>query len=202
MGRLAYYQNDADLARRYGEECLSIAQELGDDWLIAYALHLLGLAAHLMADYAKAGAYYEQSLALRERLGELVVAGAVRRLAGLVALRQGDYARAHRLWIEGLNHTRELGNHYYAGLAMTNFACLAAAQGEWERAVRFAGAGESLLATADTVPIPLYQVAVTEALDAARAALAEEAYAAARAEGRAMTLEQAVTYALDVPPPA
>jgi len=37
---------------------------------------------------------------------------------------------------------------------------------------------------------------------AARAALGEEAFAAAWAEGRAMTLEQAIAYALEEEPPA
>src|SRR5262249_32752834 len=56
---------------------------------------------------------------------------------------------------------------------------LAAAQGQWERAVRLSGAAETLLASTHTVPIPLYDTALSEALDAARSALSDTEYATA-----------------------
>jgi hypothetical protein len=94
-----------------------------------------------------------------------------------------------------------LGNRWHVGSAITNFACLAAAQGQWERAARLAGAAEALLAATNTLPIPLYEAALAEALEATRRVLSESTYEVAQAEGRAMTPDEAIAYALEAPAP-
>ena len=73
---------------------------------------------------------------------------------------------------------------------------MSACQGQPERAARLLGAAEVLQGSIDySLPLPDqtdYQDVVTNT----RAALGDATFAAAWAEGRAMTLEQAIEYAL------
>src|SRR5436853_427788 len=76
------------------------------------------------------------------------------------------------------------------------FGQLAAAEHQPARAARLMGAAEALH-EALHIPVPYCSRADHDrAVAAARAALGEEAFAAAWAEGRAMTLEQAIAFAL------
>jgi non-specific serine/threonine protein kinase len=80
------------------------------------------------------------------------------------------------------------------GLSMplASFAHVAAAHGEAARAVRL-GAAATVLAESYRAPlIPLFQTLLSEGLAVARQALGEEAYAAAWAHARAMTLDEAL----------
>jgi hypothetical protein len=79
---------------------------------------------------------------------------------------------------------------------LEGLAAVAAAQAQPERAARLFGAAEALR-TAVGAPRPHAERAEHERhFAAARAALGEEAFAAAWGAGRAMPLEAAVSYAL------
>ncbi len=65
------------------------------------------------------------------------------------------------------------------------------------RAARLCGAADALHDLSRFSLSPAERVERDRALAAARAALGEEAFAAVYAEGQAMTMEQAVEYALD-----
>ncbi len=90
------------------------------------------------------------------------------------------------------------------GVAMTveGLAGIAAARGRGERALHLAGAAHALRLAAEMPAHPDEQARLDGWLAAARQALRAEAQATAWAEGQAMSLEQAITYALDVAPEA
>jgi hypothetical protein len=65
-----------------------------------------------------------------------------------------------------------------------------------ERAIRLLGAGEAFCETLGARPPVAIREEYERTVSEARAALGEAAFAAAWAEGRAMSLDQAVEYAL------
>jgi hypothetical protein len=98
---------------------------------------------------------------------------------------------------EGLTTYRELGSKGGIAQLLEALSELALAEGKPERTARLCGAAEALR---DILCLPLGPVDRAEYernVAAARAALGKEAFVAAWAEGRAMTLEQAVAYALN-----
>ena len=108
---------------------------------------------------------------MRRALGSApTYAAAVGNWLGHIAVAQGDYAAARAHYAASLAARQEVG-FFTVGLALTlsGFANLAAAQGRCARAARLA---------------------------ACRRAIGDDAFAAAGAEGEAMTTEQAVAYAL------
>jgi non-specific serine/threonine protein kinase len=115
---------------------------------------------------------------------------------GRVARSRGDFAAARAHQIEALAVWQAAGMQSGVALSLEALASLVTAQQQAERAARLFGATEALQA--------LFQLEPADRADhdqdvaAVRAALGEAACAAAWAEGRAMSLEQAIEYALDV----
>jgi len=197
LGRVAYFGGDAATASALGERSLVAAHEARDDWLIAWALHLLGLAAHIAADYHTARVRYEEALAIRQRLGFQEGIGICQHLLAMIAYREGDHAAALALTRNSVFALREVRAYWTIHNSLAVFATLAAALRQPQRAVRLAGATAAFGESVNVLPIPLAEEMLVEALAAAHRELGDADYATAWVEGRAMTLEQAITYALD-----
>jgi predicted ATPase/DNA-binding CsgD family transcriptional regulator len=198
LGRVAYFENDPTSTRSLARESLLIAEELGDAWLIAYALHLLGIAAYIEGDFATSRGYYERSLAMRREIGYREGIAVLLGLLGIVAVREREFARAHALFSEALSTMRGLLSEWGLSVNVAMFAGLAGAQGQLIDAVRLAGASAVLRQSWQTPLIPLIESVVDEGLARARQVLEPATYAAAWAEGQAMSLEQSLTAALAV----
>jgi hypothetical protein len=80
--------------------------------------------------------------------------------------------------------------------SLEGLACISAAEGEAERAARLFGAAEALREAVGYQHTPEEDPWRGPYLASARSRLGEEAREEALAEGRAMTLERAIAYAL------
>ena len=195
LGRVAYFEDDPATARTLGQESLELAEALGDRWLIAWAHHLLGLAAHITADYPAAQAAYERSLAIRREVGHQMGAGILIQLMGMLAHRQRDFASARALYLESAETFREMNSHWQLSQVLALFASLAALQHQPERAARLVGATETATEWSRTQPIPLTEQLFREGYDLARQALGDARFTTAVADGRAMSLDEALAEA-------
>jgi hypothetical protein len=81
--------------------------------------------------------------------------------------------------------------------SLERFSALAAAQNQAERAARLFGAAAGLRESMGMPLSPSEQKDQNRDVEAIRAVLGEEAFAAAWLQGRAMKQEQAVRYALE-----
>jgi hypothetical protein len=152
--------------------------------------------AHYQGDPAAARPLYEAALALRQETGDPDTAWTFSCL-GSLAYNEGDYAAAGPHFVRSLALFREGGERYGVVLTLQYCAGLAAAQGRERRAVLLLGALHALSEPLG-MSLPLIERAHHERIVAAgRAALGEEGFAAAWAEGEAMSLEQAAQYALE-----
>ncbi len=184
------------MAHSYYEESLAIHRELGDKKGTASSLLSLGVESHKNKNYAAARALFEESLALKRELGDnLGIAIALVNM-GPLACAQNDYAAARTFLLECLMLLRTLGAKRVICYALEGCAELARSQQQMERAVRLWGAAESLREAIGSPLPPNEREEHKRALAAVREALDEKAFTAASAAGRAMTLEQAIEYAL------
>jgi predicted ATPase len=205
LGRVAYFENDAATARALARDSLAVAEGVGDKWLIAHALHLQGLAAYLVDDYTTAGVYFERSLVIRRELGDQEGIGILLALLGLVAIREGDLTEALGRYREALGIMRTLGGPWNVAILLAGYARIAAGIGRPRRAVRLGAAATALRDSYQTPLIPLAESVLAEGLALGGQALGKVVYARAWAEGRALSLDEAVAEALEVevaPPPA
>jgi non-specific serine/threonine protein kinase len=197
LGRVAYFEFDAVEARKLGELSLAIAEQLADRWLIGWAVHLLGLAAYLADDYPSAHEYYDRALAIRRELGHLEGIVIVLHLKGMLFERSGDLPAAQALYRESLRVVRELNSAWLLSTVLPHFVSLAA-QHEPARAARIGGAVTLMSESAHTLPIPITQALFNEGAQLAKRKLGDAAFAAAWAEGRALSLDAAIAQALAV----
>ena len=126
-----------------------------------------------------------------------------RRLPAVDGLLSYEAAGLSNLYTEGLELAAETGDRANAAYCPEGLATLIAARDEPERATRLFGASEALL---EAVGAPLYAHAQDRALyDSAveelRSRLGEGVFEAVWAEGRTMSPERAIGYALETPEP-
>ena len=189
-------QGDHEREEALLSEALALFRALGDRQSIAVALDWLGLGALRRGHREQAAAWHEEALALFRALGDRH--GIVTSLTNLgsVALARGDHARAAALLEEGLLLARDIGARDELTGVLECLAWVAAARGQPHRAAQIGGAAEVLLHALGVPLIPEQQAGHDQAVQAMRAALGDEALAAAWASGQALSLEEAVALAL------
>ena len=203
LGKVAYFEGDFAAAGAIVEEGLAIyrAQDIKDG--LYDTLNLAGDLAQATGDYQRAAEHYTESLAVaRDTLGIRHHADMLRRL-GSVAWHTGDQARALALYRESLVLYRDSDQSSQIGVILIDLAGIILSSGHApERAqlvVRLLGAGTGILDSMESSLEPADRTDYERALATTRAQLNEAVFAAAWAEGRAMTLEQAIAYALEEP---
>jgi non-specific serine/threonine protein kinase len=124
-------------------------------------------------------------------------------LAGLafVARARGDQARSEALWREALGVTSEYEDHWVLPRAIAGVAGVAVLAGHYGRAARLFGVEAGLREASGSRDMPFWRSIVELDVTTTRAALGDQAFSVAWAEGRAMTLEQAVAYGLSMADP-
>jgi len=155
-------------------------------------LRQLGLIAWHQGNLAQAEAYTQEALALARELGDKSLIATTLQNLGYFASLQGDLKQAGACYREGLSLAQEIGNEVQMCWPLVGLASVAAAEGQPVRAARLFGAAETRL----DVKVLMNNIEHAEyerVVQSARAQLGEKAFAAAWAEGRAMTPEQILT---------
>ena len=116
-----------------------------------------------------------------------------------IARADGDLERARRLLGEGLIFSAEIGDGTNVSYYLEGLSSISASEGDPERAARLWGAAEAILEKIEVITYPhaADRSLNEEQLAAARESLDERAWEEAWTEGRAMTTEEAVAYALE-----
>jgi non-specific serine/threonine protein kinase len=189
-------QGDHERAKKLFQESLPLCRKLGGARPLNMCLNNLGYLLLIEGDYERGEALNEEAVALLR--GHRHIGGLQYPLdnLGWATLLQGDHERARSYYEQSLVLCKELGDKMIASESLEGLACIAADRGETERAARLFGAGEGLREALGFHHVPFFEALREPYLAAARSRLEEEAWKAEWAEGRAMTLEEAVKYAL------
>ena len=204
LGMLFQLRGDDQRAGTLLEESMALSRELGDASLIMWCLFFQGTLAYTGGHSERASELWEESL-IRFRAEEQSwgIANALAHLA-MPALDQGDDGRASAYLRESLVLLLELGERWQTIHTLEVCARLAAgrerrleeAQVGGMVAARLFGAAEALRETLRAPILAFQRQSYVRGVATVRAQLDEAMFAAAWAEGRAMTLEQAIAYAL------
>ncbi len=139
----------------------------------------------------------EESLELRRQLGNKWGIGVSLGILGWVAMREEKWDRATARLGESLEVRREIGDQSGCAWCLERLAAVAMAQGQTEKAARLFGAGAALRASIRSVIDPADQPAYDSKISSLRRGLGKERFTAVWEEGGALTLEDAVAYALE-----
>ena len=197
QGDLALDTGEHELAAAAYEESLSLARESGDLWSVAARLSDLGSLAHDRGDYERAYSLFNQHLAMRQDVGDhRGIAWSLASL-GWVACDQGDYERGRALYHQSMLLHRQLGHQWGPIVCLEGLARLEATIGGSRRSPVLFGAAEAGRQMSGQALGRVEREAHEKLVAGARAALGEEVFQEAWAEGSAMSLEQAVEFALE-----
>jgi len=197
LATLTHEQGDSQRATELYEESIDLFRERGAKLGLAWGLNNLGLVLYSLGDLGRAAKLTEEGVALLRELG----AGADTAIGlcnlGWMALLQNDLGRAADLYEESLLLAWDIGLNPVVLPTLEGYGCVAGAQGEAQRAARLWGAAQSLQ-EAKGIPRDTDWLEEADAcISAVRSGMGEQAWEEALAEGRAMTLEEAVSYALE-----
>jgi predicted ATPase/class 3 adenylate cyclase len=198
LGLVAQSQGDYAAARTLLEESLALYQDVNDTANVAVVLGNLAINAYDQCDFAEARSRLEESLALLRGLQNRLHIAITLHNLGEVASHLGEYAEACSYFRESLLLRQELGDRSGPAFSLVGLGMVAVHQNDYERAARLFGAAE---AGREAVGIPLPvsgRASYEKAVATLRANLDREAFETAWAQGRAMRLEQAIAFALDI----
>jgi tetratricopeptide (TPR) repeat protein len=200
LGELARDDGHYDRAMTLFQEALTFARESGDSWLIASRLIYMGSLAVRQGQYGSAAALLEEALAMKRAVADEADIPHMLNLLGWAARGLCDLERARRLCSEGLRGSQALGAVWGSAESFEQLARLDAGAGRPERAARLFAAADALQESMRLRRSPSDQPDHDDAVAAVRSSLGGATFTTAWTEGRAMTLEQAVAYALEEPP--
>jgi predicted ATPase len=204
LGLIMQARGEPALARSLAEESVEIFRAIGgDDFGLSMSLAILGIIVLNQEEYALATSLLEESAAVARKMGEDWFLSLPLRYLGAVAFRRGDYDRAAALHKESLIVLRESGEKWYISRSIECLASVKAMRGDHAWAARLFGAGEAQREATEASQVPFYMVDYDRGVAAAQTGLGKAAFEEAWDEGKAMTPEQAVEYALseEVTPP-
>jgi predicted ATPase/transcriptional regulator with XRE-family HTH domain len=185
-------------AARALDEALRGFREHEDDWGSAHSLNHLAILSLKRGEYTRATGYAEEALVVTRRSGDRLGANVALYTLARAALASGGHGWAALCFREALVFASEAADKTSSAYCIQGLAAAAGARGEQQRAARLLGAAEALLEAAG---VPAYVTADHDlhqrAASAARERLGEEAWTAAWDEGRAMSFDRAVAYALE-----
>jgi len=196
LGMVAESQGDYERAKTLLTESLSLGRQVQDKWRMSVSLNSLGEVARSQGDYAAARMTYEESLALLRELADKRGIAITLGNLGHVALQQGNYEGAAGLFKEALGLAQQLV--YKLGIAeyLAGLGGVAAGEGRFVRAARLLGSTEEVLSLLGALLRPPDRAEYERSIATTRAGLSDAAFASAWAEGKAMTLDQAIQCAL------
>jgi predicted ATPase/class 3 adenylate cyclase len=204
----AYAETRKDLAYTYGaqgdpetavlliQEVQDIARAIGHRTLAAEAASLRGLALSRQGQQELALAALEEALEGFEAEGNVYWAQQTRSRIGSVFMEMGRLDEAE-VWLRrAFAEAKDLPGLLAQGVGAWILSSLAFERGQFERALRLMGFSEALAQRTGNTPPEVYLGDHAAHLDAARRALGQEAVDRLRAEGKSMSTDQAIAYAL------
>lgn len=196
LARVALY-TDAAEAVRLLRKALELTRDLSDDDPgKSSTVHVLGPALQMSGDLEGAREVIGQRLAAAERQGDAFVVWTESANLSMVERQLGNLDRAEELSRQAVDTVTAREHDLYLGWTLNGLAAVAAVKGESVRAATVMGAAASLLERGggEWPPDELEQFKETEAT--LQRALPAAEFDHARAEGAAMSRQQAIAYAL------
>ncbi len=196
---VAWEQGDYGSARKLGQEVLLMRRERQDKASLASVLNSMGEFALAEHDYHAAHAFLEECLILSRELGDKIGIARVLYTLSEVVGDQGDYEGAHKFQTGSLRLRQELGSKRGIAQCLQGLAVAAKEQAEPGRLVRLLASADAICAEIGAILPPQSRSRYEPWLNLAREKLGPDAFSIAWEDGKALSLEDAVALALEVP---
>jgi hypothetical protein len=196
MARLAAESGNENERLLYFGKLKELIRETPGSFQVGLFYLGMGLDETVRNNHAAAKKYFEDGLVIFKHTSSLNFQLVLRSEIGHVERRTGNLTQARLIYHETLRGWRQLGNRAAIGHQLECFGFLAIAEEEPQAAVRLFGAAEALRERIQALMTDYERVEYDQAILQVCAMLAAD-FNSLWAEGRSMTMEQAIEYALE-----
>jgi predicted ATPase/class 3 adenylate cyclase len=188
---------DPEMAREYASQSTKILKEHGYEW--AYALILLGIGmmAKYTGDFKVSRENLTNVLPLFQKMGDIQRVMMIQSEFGHMQRYEGHFDKAEQTYRETIVAWQKIGHFAAVAHQLELFAFIAFAHGQSQRAARLFGAAEALREHVNIQMSHFERLEYDKQVAELRHSMDERALRDFWAEGRGMTTEQAVQFALE-----
>jgi tetratricopeptide (TPR) repeat protein len=197
IGQALRSTGDLTSARQAFEQSLAIFQRCGDDIRVVHQSSELAGIAFEEGKYAEARKRYEEVLSFYRQARFNLLMGVPLYMLGMIAIREGDDARAKTRFSECLLFNQQRGMNFLLSECLIALAGIASTGKRFGRAAQLLGASELRFGTGQFPLGKGEQAELNRLTTFLREELGDVEFEAFAAMGRAMTMEQAIEYALE-----
>jgi tetratricopeptide (TPR) repeat protein len=197
LGHVALQEGDYQRAMALFDECIALFRKAGyAETSITHTLADLGFVAQIQGDYETATRRFNEALEFYQDTGKGASIGHVQACLGYIALAQGDLSNAFTRFHESVRQFHKIG--YVGGVAVASagMSRIAQAQGQAQQAAKLCGFAAKFNPMMRVNCMPVELAGYERILADAQSRLDDPELAEAWEEGAAMTLDQAVAFAL------
>ena len=199
LGLTENIQGNYQQAQTLLEQSLAIWRDMGHEGKMgrSWTLIFLGDGALNQGKSELARSYYEEARVFLSEIGDINFLAYLVRRMGQLAWREGNADRAIALCTESLDLNREVGDIRGVVACLAGFAAIEAKQGRFERAAKLMSAVETQLSSMGIRLLYLDKIEYDRNLPLLETKLEEKTLNRLRAQGKEMSLEEAIAFALE-----
>jgi predicted ATPase/class 3 adenylate cyclase len=197
MASVAASKGDLSEKKIYSEKARELIGEIPVSFQTGLIFMGMGMEESRQGNFGPAKTLFEDGLNIFKRLRNKNFQMVMTSELGHIARHTGDLNQAKRMYRETIRGWQDLGHRPAIANQLECFAFIAISETEPQRALRLLGAAEALREKI-SLPMANYEVLeYDEEVAQSRALLTEAEFSTLWAEGRGMTMERAIQFALD-----
>jgi tetratricopeptide (TPR) repeat protein len=189
--------NNQPLPPGIQEKTLQTARATGNPWALALALSNVGRVASMSGNLDEAYTRFVEAAALFQQIRDRAMYNGTHSEIGHVYRKQGHYPEALTVYRQTIHAWQELGQYAAVAHELECFAFIAGACGQHDRAARLLGAAEALRQSINSSMTPMERREYDQAVAQLRAQMDEASLETAWQQGRLLTMEAAIQFALE-----
>lgn len=195
MARIASNRGDQSERDRYYAEIEKMSHEMPGSFQVGMFFLGMGMEERERGNYDRAKEILEQALEIFKRLGNSNFKLVLRSELGHIERQTGDLSRARSIYRETMRGWQDMGNRSAIANQLECFGFLDIAEEQPRRATKLFGAAEALRERIKSTMTDFERLEYDRSIAALRSKLADTEFNALWAEGRSMTMEQAIEIA-------
>jgi len=188
---------DPETAKKYIDEAAELSQRMNDKRGMEFVLTGRSQMALMRGEYGQARAFLEENIDFLEEMGNRMGVLWAKARLGYVALREGSENEAGRLFADTAMNFQKDRNKSGLVYTLDKVASLYVVTHQPERAARLLGWSDMTRTEIGDPRLHIEQVDVDHDIEAICAQIGSTAFEEIYDEGRMMTLEEAVAYAME-----